>query len=89
MHLPREPAAFSSAIFSCSATHFHYTQTQVRINKPRESPWEPLPHIATEAIADVVTVVFKFGASHHIHIFIFFSISFCLTTYFAIFSFQK
>lgn len=71
MHLPRKPAAFSSAVFSCSATHFHYTQTQVRINKPRESSLGSLlPHIATETIADVA-VVFKFGASHHIYIFIF------------------
>lgn len=89
MHLPRKAAAVSSAVFFCSATHFHYTQTQVRINKPRESSFGRfLPHIATETIADVVTVVFKFGA-HHIHIFIFFSISFSLTTYFTIFSLQK
>lgn len=41
-----------------------------------------LPHIATETTADVVAVMFKFGAPHHIYIFIFFSISFSLTTYF-------
>lgn len=72
MHLPRKPAVLSSAVFFCSATHFHYTQTQVRINKPRESSLGSLlPHIATETIADVFTVVFKFGAPSYTFLFSF------------------
>lgn len=57
MHLPRKQAAFSLAVFSCSATHFHYTQIQGRISKPRDPSFgNLLPRNATETIADVLIV---------------------------------